>query len=227
MIPTPVRNYIRTVRFNKNKADCGQIILSLALIIILSVNAECQLHCINYTSQDGLPTDDVTCAASDQDGFIWFGTGSGVCKFDGIQFQDISSTGTGNIPGGVFTNAIVIDENNDIWIGTEGKGIYHFDTQSKQRTNYSTDISSTTLIPADKLFLYDPISSEFSPYDKLNKQLKSSVRDLLIDGHSNIWFVLGNNTIVKYSIEKITTKEYLIQGYEGQVYIPVAFQTFH
>ncbi|MEP1032314.1 histidine kinase [Ekhidna sp.] len=41
---------------------------------------------INYTVDDGLPTNMVYCVEQDDDGFIWFGTDSGLVRYDGYEF---------------------------------------------------------------------------------------------------------------------------------------------
>lgn len=39
-----------------------------------------------YTQLDGLPDKNITCGLEDQNGFIWFGTKNGLCRFDGKEF---------------------------------------------------------------------------------------------------------------------------------------------
>lgn len=39
-----------------------------------------------YTNRQGLPVDDVFCAAQDKNGFMWFGTAFGIAYFDGRNF---------------------------------------------------------------------------------------------------------------------------------------------
>lgn len=40
-----------------------------------------------YTNRQGLPVDDVYCAAQDKNGFMWFGTAFGIAYFDGRNFH--------------------------------------------------------------------------------------------------------------------------------------------
>ena len=37
----------------------------------------------HYTTAEGLPSNNVMCALKDRDGFLWFGTWYGLCRFDG------------------------------------------------------------------------------------------------------------------------------------------------
>ncbi|NNF36404.1 MAG: histidine kinase [Saprospiraceae bacterium] len=98
-----------------------------------------QLHFINYTIQDGLPAENVVCAEEDNDGFMWFGTSAGVCRFDGISFIDYSSEGEGDFPGGVYVSAIEIDGDNNLWIGTEKQGIYYLNLAQNSWTHFSSN----------------------------------------------------------------------------------------
>ena len=41
----------------------------------------------NYTLKEGLPSQTVYCAIQDNEGFMWFGTDAGVCRFDGKEFR--------------------------------------------------------------------------------------------------------------------------------------------
>ena len=39
-----------------------------------------------YSMKDGLPDEGVNCVMQDSRGFIWLGTYSGICRFDGYRF---------------------------------------------------------------------------------------------------------------------------------------------
>ncbi len=56
-------------------------------------------------------------------GFIWFGTESGLCRYDGYKFvtytnnsEDSTSLSFNNI------FSLLMDENGIIWVGTLGEG---------------------------------------------------------------------------------------------------------
>jgi signal transduction histidine kinase len=42
-----------------------------------------------YTSKDGLISDRITAIGQDQQGFMWFGSYFGICRYDGIRFEKI------------------------------------------------------------------------------------------------------------------------------------------
>jgi len=114
-------------------------------------NANAQLHCINYTAQDGLPANNVLCAAEDQQGFMWFGTSYGLCRYDGSRFLNFSNVGNGSTPGGIYITQVAIDSGNDIWIGTEKNGIYHLNRKENFWTNYSMNSESTFRLVNNKI----------------------------------------------------------------------------
>lgn len=92
-------------------------ILSLCLFFItLSLNAQVFT---NYTTVDGLPSNNVLCLTQDTAGNMWFGTQSGIAKFDGVSTWTIYNT-TFN-PNLVDDNitAIAVDSDNNVWIGTD------------------------------------------------------------------------------------------------------------
>lgn len=45
---------------------------------------------VNYDSKDGMAGSVVYCAAEDKEGFLWFGTETGLSRFDGTHFRNFS-----------------------------------------------------------------------------------------------------------------------------------------
>ncbi len=50
-----------------------------------------QLHFDHITNEMGLPSNTVTCALEDKQGFMWFGTRRGLTRFDGYEFKDFNT----------------------------------------------------------------------------------------------------------------------------------------
>lgn len=91
-------------------------------------------HVQNYTTDDGLALDFVSCAAMDLSGNLWFGTGGGgVSRFDGIAFTNYT-TANGLANNEVYS--IAADKKGNLWFGTEGGGVSKFD--GLEFTNYNT-----------------------------------------------------------------------------------------
>lgn len=62
--------------------------------------------CHRLSVSDGLPSNDVLCLVQDGRGFVWLGTGSGICRYDGsriVKYTDIETNdGTHRIGGIAF-----------------------------------------------------------------------------------------------------------------------------
>lgn len=73
----------------------------------------------HYSVEDGLPNDIVNCSLKTKDGFMWFGTWYGLCRFDGLKFYNFSNSyyfNSDQSPRKVET--IVEDGTGNIWIKT-------------------------------------------------------------------------------------------------------------
>ncbi|PSK90466.1 ligand-binding sensor domain-containing protein, partial [Taibaiella chishuiensis] len=90
--------------------------LFLLLCILLPVSFRVHAQAYSYSHYDtgnGLPGSTVYCIAQTKDGFIWFGTEAGLCRFDGVNFK------TFTMEDGLPANDILtlhIDSRGRIWI---------------------------------------------------------------------------------------------------------------
>ena len=50
-----------------------------------------QYTCLNWSRQNGLPGNGVNAIAQTTDGYLWLGTSSGLVRFDGVEFEQLSS----------------------------------------------------------------------------------------------------------------------------------------
>ena len=147
------------------------------------------MHSINYTSQDGLPADHVTCAVEDQDGFMWIGTSGGLCWFDGRRFVDYSHRGTGDVPGAIAIKCIVVDDNNNIWVGTNRQGIYHYNRRENKWRRYHKDATGNHRIPSNE------------------------IETLYVDQEEIIWYGGGPSGLSKIDIRKDTINHYYLDKF--------------
>ena len=72
---------------------------------------------VTLTTDDGLADNRVQCVWQDDRGTMWFGTSSGVSRYDGVAFQQLSRE-DGLVHD--MVQDILQDRNGDIWIATEG-----------------------------------------------------------------------------------------------------------
>lgn len=76
----------------------------------------------------------------DREGFLWFGTGMGLAKYDGYTFTCF------NPPAGQKTSSqfvsvypILEDREGDIWVGTNGEGLFRFIKENETFVQYKHD----------------------------------------------------------------------------------------
>lgn len=89
------------------------------------------------TMEDGLSQSSVNCTIQDSTGFLWFGTQSGLNRYDGYEFRIFnhdpfdSNSITDN-----WIHVIVEAEPGVLWLGTWSEGLNRFDTVNKKITRY-------------------------------------------------------------------------------------------
>src|SRR5690606_24486241 len=74
----------------------------------------------NYTTKDGLPSDEIKSLLFDKRGYLWIGTnGGGLCKYD---FNTFTTYTTDNGLSHNYIHSLFLDKSKNLWIGT-GNGI--------------------------------------------------------------------------------------------------------
>jgi ligand-binding sensor domain-containing protein len=86
----------------------------------------------NYTKKDGLPSNWAWSILEDRRGQIWVGTLEGLCRYEGGRFVPVGlPTSDAPAPSGTLDPdrimCIVEDAAGDLWFGTDGRGMYHYD----------------------------------------------------------------------------------------------------
>jgi ligand-binding sensor domain-containing protein/signal transduction histidine kinase len=76
----------------------------------------------DWQVEDGLPENNVRMIAQRPDGTLLVATASGIDTFDGQRFQNLPIAGTLENEA---VNAILPIGNEDLWIGTDGRGVLH------------------------------------------------------------------------------------------------------
>ncbi|MEM8901272.1 MAG: two-component regulator propeller domain-containing protein, partial [Bacteroidota bacterium] len=102
--------------------------------------------------EDGLPSDEVNCVVSDQQGFIWIGTTNGLCKFDGRNFKlyQHDPQNTNSIPSNTI-RTLHADSFGNIWIGTTGGGLARINTQTEKLTTFTHNPSDEGSLSHDEI----------------------------------------------------------------------------
>jgi ligand-binding sensor domain-containing protein len=107
----------------------------------------------------GLPSDRVHAIAQTPDGAMWFGTETGLAKFDGRRTQTINDPA---LPAGRIL-ALQTDPNGALWIGTEagatrfheGQFIKANDTSSQPITAIASDPSGSVIVTSEQGRVYE------------------------------------------------------------------------
>lgn len=97
-------------------------ILSAFFCSILYCTSQEPYH-INYTSEDGLPSNEVYCVYQDTLGFMWFGTDNGVSRFDGYTFENFGPEHGLEKPE---INLIIKDHQERVWYSSYSGKVYSF-----------------------------------------------------------------------------------------------------
>ena len=78
-----------------------------------------------YTTEQGLPQNDVRSIAQTSDGYLWFGTRDGLARFDGVRFTVFRRETTPEIGHDMF-GPMLVDHLGRLWIAT-GDGLSCYD----------------------------------------------------------------------------------------------------
>jgi len=138
------------------------LFLTLAFVALpLPLSAQLGPHLLFRTLsiEQGLSQNSVLSIARDRFGFLWFGTESGLNKFDGYHFTVyLPVEGDPASLSNSWINALLTDRSGNLWIGTEnGLNLYVYSTDSFIR--YFHDPSDPNSLTSSRIFaLYEDSS---------------------------------------------------------------------
>jgi signal transduction histidine kinase/ligand-binding sensor domain-containing protein/CheY-like chemotaxis protein len=174
---------------------------------------------IHFGMGDGLPGAVIHCVASDNQGFLWFGTNSGLARYDGESFR---TYGPDEGLGDLHIEAIHADEEGELWLGTAG-GMIRFDGRHFVHYRQMADVNSPLVTSIyrdpsglvwcgteqDGLFRFDPGSmAQYGAPDGLGDPL---VTALAPDAEGR--FLVGTDRNGIYQLNNGGFR--LAEGYEG------------
>lgn len=96
-----------------------------------------------WQTEDGLPRNSVAAICQTTDGFLWIGTGAGLARFDGVEFETWPiEPGPEKFPS---ITALCRDASGGLWAGTPNQGLFHFQRGKWSVNSTFTNLPITTL----------------------------------------------------------------------------------
>ena len=206
------------------KLKCILIFFTFLLFVTPTNSLAQNARVYQLPIMEQLPSNSVYRLFQDKEGFMWFGTQDGLCRYDGYRMKVFRSDF--NNPDLLTSNEILSfgeDFKHNIWIGTsEGLNILnknnysiseHPDSTLKNKHIYSiVNASDSTIwvgynnglkrynanLSLNEEFISDP------NYSNLPSNI--GVNDIFEDSYQNIWVALWNSGLYKYNKE---TKQFI------------------
>ncbi|MBE1158901.1 response regulator [Dyella sp. 7MK23] len=103
-----------------------------------------------YSIDDGLPSTCVYAVAQDHDGAMWFGTKSGIARFDGVHFQVFRHIE--NDPDSLYNNnisALLVDRQGMVWAGGLDGGLSRYDPVTGKFAHWGHDPGNPNSLASD------------------------------------------------------------------------------
>lgn len=176
----------------------------------------------HITTDHGLSYNSIAAITQDKKGFLWFGTFSGLCRYDGykmVKYESRDGDATKLFNGTI--RCLYADDDNNMWVGTNGGGLSKIDLLTNKITNYIFDSASTSGILSPVIndiaefeegFIYVATENGLSILDKRsgkfktllhsdkdqNTLLANYIRSFTKDSNGHIWFAHSGYGITEY-----------------------------
>lgn len=107
----------------------------IAILLAFCCKAQSQVW-KRFDANNGLPTNTITAIAQAPDEVMWFGSQSGLIRFDGTSFKQIP------LPKGEvqpYIQSILLDKAGNVWAGSRS-GLWNYDIHTRQFKNMARQI---------------------------------------------------------------------------------------
>jgi len=152
----------------------------------------------SWDIDDGLPQNTIVGIVQSDDGYLWFGTRDGLCRFDGANFTVFARLTTPAFRSNTVT-ALAKGPDGTIWIGTDdglvrlAKGAFTgFTTDSGLASNYITSIAIDTqgrVIVGTGLGLNR--LTDAGRFEAVPGLPRTVVGNTTYDDHGTVWFTMA------------------------------------
>ncbi|WP_276381056.1 two-component regulator propeller domain-containing protein [Flavobacterium sp. H4147] len=145
----------------------------------------------HYNDNNGLSHNSVRHIVQDKKGFMWFGTFSGLNRFDGYQFKNYMSSAAGkNKLYNDDITALELDEaSNNLWIGTR-KGLTLFKMDTHVFTTFFHKKNDPNSLPDDE------------------------VRSVYADKFNRVWVGTKNKGVYLFSLQEKRFEKIQLKGFD-------------
>ncbi|GHU57270.1 hybrid sensor histidine kinase/response regulator [Bacteroidia bacterium] len=174
------------------------IILCLPFVLQLKANDK-NIFFNRLDVNNGLPSNEVSCVFKDTKGFLWFGTGSGLTRFDGYEFRDFRHEINNSLFSEEFILSISETVDGNLWITYQD----------------------------GKISIYNPLRNLFFTVDEMYPSLdianvfQEKDNQLLFGTNTNELFLYDFSTkkITAYPIDQTKGKVCDVSQKEGLLYV--------
>jgi signal transduction histidine kinase/ligand-binding sensor domain-containing protein/DNA-binding response OmpR family regulator len=205
------------------KIPLGVFVLLLIIPAVFAQNSKYQFSQLNRSS--GLSHNQVNCIFKDSEGFMWFGTASGLNRYDGYTFKVFKHDANDkkSLLDDFVTN-IFEGPGKKLWISTRN-GYCFYDPETEQFNNDALLVTNSLKLPVyptvskiihggksdfwfvcpdSGLYLYSESSRTTTRYDHRSRTSLYSnlVSDITQDTAGNIWIVYRDGVVEKFDVKR-------------------------
>lgn len=127
-------------------------VLLILSLLCSSVVASAQTHFTRLSVDDGLPNASIYRIVQDKDGYIWLGsTNTGLLRYNGYELEafDVLPASVSNNMLVPDIDALLMDQNDQLWIGSWGMGLSKVDTHTGAISHYSDRPDSALVLTSN------------------------------------------------------------------------------
>ncbi|MEJ7598947.1 MAG: two-component regulator propeller domain-containing protein [Kofleriaceae bacterium] len=190
------------------------------------------LGCDRLTIAEGLPNSNVRAVAQDHSGFMWFGTASGLARFDGTAMRVYRPGPEATKISSGYINALVVDASGKLWVGTPENGVNLYDPNTDRFTQYargagklsSDGVTAITRDRKDRMWFamsggglnhFDPATGNFTEFAA--KPLDVEITAMHSDKAGNLWLGTASDGVIRWNPDDGTSTSYRVPVGEGSV----------
>lgn len=181
-----MKNYILTER------NCFVLFFCMFLLFTGKTYANNNITLFNRLDiNHGLPSNQVSCIFKDRKGFMWFGTGTGLCRYDGYEFRTFRHEINGSLFSEEYITQLAETEDHKLWITYKNGQISIFD------------------LTLNVFYTIEDITKAL--------QLSMPVNSVFQDENHQLLFGTSGNGLCKYDYKTQEITTYLTSKEEGAV----------